>query len=120
MAAEAPAAAALPEPDGRPLDPPQATETETAAAPPPPARETTPALAASAEPAGETSDTAAASDEAASGDTPGADLPPARATRQSRRGGRKRGKRADSPPAEGTDLPAEEPVVPAAAQEFTS
>ena len=118
VAAEAPAAAAaLPEPDGRPLDPPQATETETAAAPPPPARETTPALAASAEPAGETSDTAAASDEAASGDTPGEDQPPARAKRKSRRGGRKRGKRADSPPAEGTDLPAEEPVVPAAAQE---
>lgn len=115
VAAEAPAAAALPEPDGRPLDPPQATE--TAAAPPPPARETTPALAASAEPAGETSDTAAASDEAASGDTPGEDQPPARAKRKSRRGGRKRGKRADSPPAEGTDLPAEEPVVPAAAQE---
>lgn len=117
VAAEAPAAAALPEPDGRPLDPPQATETETAAAPPPPARETTPAVAASAEPAGETSDTAAASDEAASGDTPGEDQPPARAKRKSRRGGRKRGKRADSPPAEGTDLPAEEPVVPAAAQE---
>ena len=117
VAAEAPAAAALPQPDGRPLDPPQATETETAAAPPPPARETTPALAASAEPAGETSDTAAASDEAASGDTPGEDQPPARAKRKSRRGGRKRGKRADSPPAEGTDLPAEEPVVPAAAQE---
>ena len=117
VAAEAPAAAALPEPDGRPLDPPQATETETAAAPPPPARETTPALAASAEPAGETSDTAAASDEAASGDTPGENQPPARAKRKSRRGGRKRGKRADSPPAEGTDLPAEEPVVPAAAQE---
>lgn len=115
VAAEAPAAAALPEPDGRPLDPPQATE--TAAAPPPPARETTPALAASAEPAGETSDTAAASDEAASGDTPGEDQPPARAKRKSRRGGRKRGKRADSPPAEGTDLPAEEPMVPAAAQE---
>ena len=116
VAAEAPAAAAaLPEPDGRPLDPPQATE--TAAAPPPPARETTPAVAASAEPAGETSDTAAASDEAASGDTPGEDQPPARAKRKSRRGGRKRGKRADSPPAEGTDLPAEEPVVPAAAQE---
>ena len=117
VAAEAPAAAALPEPDGRPLDPPQATETETAAAPPPPARETTPALAASAEPAGETSDTAAASDEAASGDTPGEDQPPARAKRKSRRGGRKRGKRADSPPAEGTDLPAEEPMVPAPAQE---
>ena len=117
VAAEAPAAAALPEPDGRPLDPPQATETETAAAPPPPARETTPAVAASVEPAGETSDTAAASDEAASGDTPGEDQPPARAKRKSRRGGRKRGKRADSPPAEGTDLPAEEPVVPAAAQE---
>ena len=115
VAAEAPAAAALPEPDGRPLDPPQATE--TAAAPPPPARETTPAVAASAEPAGETSDTAAASDEAASGDTPGENQPPARAKRKSRRGGRKRGKRADSPPAEGTDLPAEEPVVPAAAQE---
>ena len=116
VAAEAPAAAAaLPEPDGRPLDPPQATE--TAAAPPPPARETTPALAASAEPAGETSDTAAASDEAASGDTPGEDQPPARAKRKSRRGGRKRGKRADSPPAEGTDLPAEEPMVPAPAQE---
>ncbi|WP_297952756.1 Rne/Rng family ribonuclease [uncultured Desulfobulbus sp.] len=115
VAAEAPAAAALPEPDGRPLDPPQATE--TAAAPPPPARETTPAVAASVEPAGETSDTAAASDEAASGDTPGEDQPPARAKRKSRRGGRKRGKRADSPPAEGTDLPAEEPVVPAAAQE---
>lgn len=117
VAAEAPAAAALPEPDGRPLDPPQATETETAAAPPPPARETTPALAASAEPAGATSDTAAASDEAASGDTPGEDQPPARAKRKSRRGGRKRGKRADSPPAEGTDLPAEEPMVPAPAQE---
>lgn len=117
VAAEAPAAAALPEPDGRPLDPPQATETETAAAPPPPARETTPAVAASAEPAGETSDTAAASDEAASGDTPGEDQPPARAKRKSRRGGRKRGKRADSPPAEGTDLPAEEPMVPAPAQE---
>ena len=116
VAAEAPAAAAaLTEPDGRPLDPPQATE--TAAAPPPPARETTPAVAASVEPAGETSDTAAASDEAASGDTPGEDQPPARAKRKSRRGGRKRGKRADSPPAEGTDLPAEEPVVPAAAQE---
>ena len=115
VAAEAPAAAALPEPDGRPLDPPQATE--TAAAPPPPARETTPALAASAEPAGETSDTAAARDEAASGDTPGEDQPPARAKRKSRRGGRKRGKRADSPPAEGTDLPAEEPMVPAPAQE---
>ena len=115
VAAEAPAAAALPEPDGRPLDPPQATE--TAAAPPPPARATTPALAASAEPAGETSDTAAASDEAASGDTPGEDQPPARAKRKSRRGGRKRGKRADSPPAEGTDLPAEEPMVPAPAQE---
>ena len=115
VAAEAPAAAAQPEPDGRPLDPPQATE--TAAAPPPPARETTPAVAASVEPAGETSDTAAASDEAASGDTPGEDQPPARAKRKSRRGGRKRGKRADSPPAEGTDLPAEEPVVPAAAQE---
>lgn len=115
VAAEAPAAAALPEPDGRPLDPPQATE--TAAAPPPPARETTPAVAASAEPAGETSDTAAASDEAASGDTPGEDQPPARAKRKSRRGGRKRGKRADSPPAEGTDLPAEEPMVPAPAQE---
>lgn len=115
VAAEAPAAAALPEPDGRPLDPPQATE--TAAAPPPPARETTPALAASAEPAGATSDTAAASDEAASGDTPGEDQPPARAKRKSRRGGRKRGKRADSPPAEGTDLPAEEPMVPAPAQE---
>ena len=117
VAAEAPAAAALPEPDGRPLDPPQATETETAAAPPPPARETTPAVAASVEPAGETSDTAAASDEAASGDTPGEDQPPARAKRKSRRGGRKRGKRADSPPAEGTDLPAEEPMVPAPAQE---
>lgn len=115
VAAEAPAAAALPEPDGRPLDPPQATE--TAAAPPPPARETTPAVAASVEPAGETSDTAAASDEAASGDTPGEDQPPARAKRKSRRGGRKRGKRADSPPAEGTDLPAEEPMVPAPAQE---
>ena len=117
VAADAPAAAALPEPDGRPLDPPQATETETAAAPPPPARETTPAVAASVEPAGETSDTAAASDEAASGDTPGEDQPPARAKRKSRRGGRKRGKRADSPPAEGTDLPAEEPMVPAPAQE---
>ena len=115
VAAEAPAAAALPEPDGRPLDPPQATE--TAAAPPPPARETTPAVAASVEPAGETSDTAAASDEAASGDTPGENQPPARAKRKSRRGGRKRGKRADSPPAEGTDLPAEEPMVPAPAQE---
>ncbi len=109
------AAAALPEPDGRPLDPPQATE--TAAAPPPPARETTAGLAASAELVRRQATPPPQATRPPPATPPGEDQPPARAKRKSRRGGRKRGKRADSPPAEGTDLPAEEPVVPAAAQE---
>jgi ribonuclease E len=118
-AAEAPATATLPEPDGRPLDPPQATVAETTpavVAPPQPVQEITPivqetmpAVGAPAGLTGETSGTAAAGDEAPSGDTPEEDQPPARAKRKSRRGGRKRGKRADSPPAEGTDAAAEEP-----------
>lgn len=120
-AAEAPATATLPEPDGRPLDPPQATVAETApavVAPPQPVQEITPivqetmpAVGAPAGLTGETSGTAAAGDEAPSGDTPEEDQPPARAKRKSRRGGRKRGKRADSPPAEGTDAAAGEPTA---------
>ena len=119
-AAEAPATATLPEPDGRPSEPPQATVAETAPAPVAPPRpvqestptvqETTPAVGASAGPAGETSDTAAG-DEVPPGDTPEENQPPARAKRKSRRGGRKRGKRADSPPAEGTDAAAGEPTA---------
>ena len=120
---EVPAFAAplLPEPTSSPVDSAPAATVATAAEPvaqPRPARKKTAEAVVSSTPVEPSADTAApAADDAPPGEATEDGLPPTKPKRKSRRGGRKRGKRADSQPAEGTAGPAEETTAPVAEQE---
>ena len=115
------AAPALAEPTSSPVDSAPVATVATAAEPvaqPRPARKKTAEVVVSSTPVEPPTDTAVpAADDASPGEATEDGLPPTKPKRKSRRGGRKRGKRADSQPAEGTAGPAEETAAPLAEQE---
>ena len=112
---------APPEPTSSPVDSAPVATVATAAEPvaqPRPARKKTAEAVVPSAPVEPPADTAApAAADAPPGEATEDGLPPTKPKRKSRRGGRKRGKRADSQPAEGTAGPAEETTAPVAEQE---